>query len=93
VIIFLPVALFMFLFLDDCRYCLRRYSFAATRKTETFRRRGLYRYERDVNAKQIGNSCSHGVAVRADLRCFADNRQIDIADTITGFPNKLGRVF
>ena len=70
----------MFLFLDDCRYCLRGYSFAATCKTETFRRRGLYRYERDVNAKQIGNSCSHGVAVRAYLRRFANDGEVDMVD-------------
>src|ERR1700709_2314818 len=35
---------------------------------------------RDVDAGDLGNACAHGVAQRADLRAFADQRDLEIGD-------------
>lgn len=71
---------------------LRRDPFAATGEAEALGRGRLYINAAGIDARDFGQPCPHGIPMRADLRSFADDRYVEIAEPVAGFARKLQRV-
>ena len=59
---------------------LGRYSCASAGETEPFRGRCFHAHFSRINVQDFGDSGTHCIPVRPDLRGLADNRQIDMID-------------
>src|SRR6185295_2633355 len=71
----------------------RRDAFLAAGKAEPFAGSRLHRDARQIEAGNFRNACAHGVAVLADLRPLADQRDVEMRDASATRRDAIDRVF
>ncbi len=67
-------------------------AFAAPGKAELLARRRLDRDAADIEAGDLGDTAAHRLAVRADLRRFADERRVEMDDRAAARTHTFGRM-
>src|SRR5579863_9836562 len=73
--------------------CRRGDSFLAARKAEPLAGGRFYRDARDIQSRDLGDACAHGVAQGSDFRPLADQRYFQIGDATAARGDPIDRVF